>query len=259
MASNSSKPRMTAGSIPQHTKHSIETLISYINAQKTTVLLLQASIALSQAEDLKAEQIVHRALHTASTAPSPRDPKHVARCHYWLGRIAWFRDDLVQARECFRTAIADDGLRGLPEGHDIDEYLYLLRREVKYAYRDGQQCPPRTKVSEEYNNPRKRKLGEMKRRPEVPRRSFKAKSVHKKADLNQQTSSLQNMPFRFRMYPTELAPRMRPTNIFPEQPYEFLVPSEQWEAIRQKIKGKLVTMEFLKRERLRVWSRLQKL
>ncbi|EAU37397.1 predicted protein [Aspergillus terreus NIH2624] len=259
MASTSPNSRITAGSIPQHTKHSIDTLTSYLNAQETTMLLLRASIALSQAEDSKAEQLVRRALHTATNAPTPRDPKHVARCHYWLGHIAWFRNDLAQARECFRTALAEDGLRGLPEGHDIDEYLYILRRGVKYGDRDGRRCPPRTKVSGEYNNPRKRKQGEMRRRPEAPRRSSKAKPVPNKADVNQQTSSLQHMQFRFRMYPTELAPRSRPTKIFPEQAYEFLVPAEEWEVIRQRIKGKLVTMEFLKRERVRMWKRLQKL
>ncbi|KAL4893567.1 hypothetical protein BDV59DRAFT_201747 [Aspergillus ambiguus] len=234
-------------------------------AQEITLLLLQASIALSHAQDTKAEQLVRRALHIVSSAPEPRDPKHAARCQYWLGRIAWFRDKPTQARGCFRAARAEDGLRGLREGHEIDEYLFLLQRGVRYAHRGGQQDPLPTsqregESSKDYKNPRKRKRWELTRRSPQVKLSSKVKSTPPhKVDSEQQSHCLPRVQFRFRMYPTGLASRTRPTNIFAEQEYEGLIPAEKWEVIRQKNEGRVVTMEFLKGERVRMWRSLRKL
>ncbi|KAB8233770.1 uncharacterized protein BDW43DRAFT_77874 [Aspergillus alliaceus] len=85
-----------------------------------------------------------------------------------------------------------------------------------------------------------------------PRRVLPIRRKHQNWD----TAWLQNSRFRppqgqftFTMYPTGIASRTRPTNIFPEQIYECVVPEEKWNSICKRIKGKYITMGFLAYER----------
>ncbi|RAH49772.1 uncharacterized protein BO95DRAFT_479066 [Aspergillus brunneoviolaceus CBS 621.78] len=54
--------------------------------------------------------------------------------------------------------------------------------------------------------------------------------------------------FTFEMYPQGMAPRTRPTNIFPEQRNEILMSEESWKAFNEYVQDKGVTMSYLDRE-----------
>ncbi|PYH75872.1 hypothetical protein BO82DRAFT_359644 [Aspergillus uvarum CBS 121591] len=54
--------------------------------------------------------------------------------------------------------------------------------------------------------------------------------------------------FTFEMYPQGMAPRTRPTNIFPEQRNEILMSEESWKVFNEYVQGKGVTMSYLDRE-----------
>lgn len=56
-------------------------------------------------------------------------------------------------------------------------------------------------------------------------------------------------PFTFRCYPLGLAPRTRPTNIFPPQPCEHILTAEEWEFLQKRTKGRAISMGYLARER----------
>lgn len=60
---------------------------------------------------------------------------------------------------------------------------------------------------------------------------------------------LQQCKFTVRCYPKGLAPRTRPTMIFPEQPGENLLSADQWRALQAHFKDRVVTMSYLARER----------
>ncbi|PKY04540.1 hypothetical protein P168DRAFT_318863 [Aspergillus campestris IBT 28561] len=60
---------------------------------------------------------------------------------------------------------------------------------------------------------------------------------------------LEQAPFTFRMYPTGVAARTRPTKVFKEHPNEVLMPAKEWETIRKDAKDKWVTMSLLAHER----------
>ncbi|KAJ5909347.1 hypothetical protein N7504_003990 [Penicillium tannophilum] len=55
--------------------------------------------------------------------------------------------------------------------------------------------------------------------------------------------------FTFRCYPKGLAPRTRPTEIFPEQPGENILTAEIWQVLHQHFKIEGVTLAYLSRER----------
>lgn len=55
--------------------------------------------------------------------------------------------------------------------------------------------------------------------------------------------------FEFTSYPKGLADRYRPTNIFPEQRYEWIMPELEWKTVHENWKDKSVTMSFLAYER----------
>jgi hypothetical protein len=55
--------------------------------------------------------------------------------------------------------------------------------------------------------------------------------------------------FEFTLYPRGLAPRTRPTNIFPEHIYEYICPAERWKSLRETIKNMVVTWALLAYER----------
>lgn len=57
--------------------------------------------------------------------------------------------------------------------------------------------------------------------------------------------------FTFRCYPKGLAPRTRPTEIFPEQPGENILSAEEWQMLHQYYKNKRVTLAYLSFERWR--------
>lgn len=60
---------------------------------------------------------------------------------------------------------------------------------------------------------------------------------------------LETRPFTLRCYPKGLAPRTRPTNIFPPQPGEIILSAQEWESLRRRAKDRAVTMGYLARER----------
>lgn len=62
--------------------------------------------------------------------------------------------------------------------------------------------------------------------------------------------------FTFTKYFTGPAPRTRPTNIFPKQPYERIYTQEIWERIMARAANIPVTMRFLMRERERMLKEL---
>jgi hypothetical protein len=55
--------------------------------------------------------------------------------------------------------------------------------------------------------------------------------------------------FTFRCYFNGLAPRTRPTKIFPEQPGENILSAEEWQALHQRFQNKRVTLAYLEFER----------
>ncbi|KAJ5549568.1 hypothetical protein N7513_006802 [Penicillium frequentans] len=57
--------------------------------------------------------------------------------------------------------------------------------------------------------------------------------------------------FTFRCYPKGLAPRSRPTEIFPEQPGENILIAEKWQVLHEHFKIKRVTLAYLSLERWR--------
>ncbi|RMJ22125.1 hypothetical protein PHISP_07009 [Aspergillus sp. HF37] len=59
----------------------------------------------------------------------------------------------------------------------------------------------------------------------------------------------QQSPFTFTMYPKGLAPRHRMTDIFDEQCWEWIMPRDEWEDVREAWAGKSTTMLFLATER----------
>ncbi|KAJ5797342.1 uncharacterized protein N7503_006638 [Penicillium pulvis] len=62
---------------------------------------------------------------------------------------------------------------------------------------------------------------------------------------------LSQSKFTFRCYPKGLAPRSRPTEIFPEQPGENIIAAEKWEVLHEHFKIKRVTLAYLSLERWR--------
>ncbi|KAJ5998332.1 hypothetical protein N7451_006142 [Penicillium sp. IBT 35674x] len=57
--------------------------------------------------------------------------------------------------------------------------------------------------------------------------------------------------FTFRCYPKGLAPRTRPTEMFPEQPGENILTAENWQVLHRHFKNKRVTLTYLSFERWR--------
>lgn len=63
---------------------------------------------------------------------------------------------------------------------------------------------------------------------------------------------LETRSFTLRCYPQGLAPRTRPTNIFPPQPGEIILSAQEWENLRRRAKDRTVTMGYLAREMRRM-------
>ncbi|KAJ5123227.1 hypothetical protein N7448_009324 [Penicillium atrosanguineum] len=57
-----------------------------------------------------------------------------------------------------------------------------------------------------------------------------------------------NHKFTFRCYPKGLSPRYRPTKIFRPHPLEIIYTEETWRKLRQRFKGKIITMTWLANE-----------
>lgn len=60
---------------------------------------------------------------------------------------------------------------------------------------------------------------------------------------------LRQAPFTFRMYPTGVAARTRPTKLFKEHPSEHLMSTKEWETLCENAADKWVTMSLLAHER----------
>lgn len=60
---------------------------------------------------------------------------------------------------------------------------------------------------------------------------------------------LEGRRFTFRCCLRELAPRTRPTNIFSPQPCEVILSPEQWDYVREGIRGKRISISYLAYER----------
>ena len=78
------------------------------------------------------------------------------------------------------------------------------------------------------------------------------KAVNSYSGLYQQT-------FDFRNYPKGLAARTRGTDIFPEQPWEVILPETDWAHIKENMEGTDTTMGFLRheQEKMSKFSRLK--
>lgn len=271
----------------------IGTVVAHLGGHNYGPAMMEACTALKKARETGSEILI-------------------ARCYYWMGRIAFKLKNFAAAYVHFKAArpcvMNEESLEGI----DVEFYLGLSRSGISEEYRkralhdhnraivegwEEQNPSDRRVVVKSEKRKRDSKTWELVLRPAADRpsrgqsgqRAGTAKRkqnrgkptvwmVHDTADLPQYRNApgaskdatqdrksvtkgtewlaaqqshppLEGRLFTFRCYLSEISTRTRLTNIFSPQPCEVILTDEEWNFLREGLKGTHISLSYLVRER----------
>ncbi|TPR03249.1 hypothetical protein CAN33_0014000 [Aspergillus niger] len=199
----------------------------------------------------------------------------IARCRYWQARVKFAQGNYEKAYRLFRKCQL--WITKQPEARTMAFYLPLCQpglsdqdrqRMLQDAHRPAMQLQKIPTVSEVPDNrDSKRRWNDslhLLSQDNIPQSTHRQNVARPKSLLERQPEDSSGLKlggkqklFTFEMHPKGMAPRFRPTDIFAEQPYEVIVPQEQWEDFIDYHRDQSVTLSYLERERRRYQTVVQ--
>ncbi|OOF91619.1 hypothetical protein ASPCADRAFT_409206 [Aspergillus carbonarius ITEM 5010] len=255
---------------------SLEPFLAYfdgeMNKREITTTLLQGGHYLRDNRLNEAEFHVQKALKLAEDLG---ERPLVARCKYWQGRVKYAQGYYDEAHQWFSECqlwIAE-----YPEANTMAHYMQVCKPELSEEERrriyqetrkHGHRARTESTVGEALATQTSKRPWEnslhLLSAENIPKTVHRRKTAKPKSHLDKQPKDIggfklsrRQKVFSLEIYPIGMASRYRPTKLFPEQPYEIIVPQKKWEDFIEHHKDKSVTMSYLEREQRRYQAKLQ--
>lgn len=208
-----------------------------------SLALTNAALHLGHGQDIEAEDC---ALESLELAKKLNNEAASAQSIYWLGRVEYYRGNYIKAHRHFldaRPCIGED-----PEGQDVTLFLSLFQRGITG---DDRQRMIRSHYARLWPVPKSSVFGTPHARLSDEMSTTESRPVEspRPAQRTKRKQTSLDSPFVFTEYPKGLAERYRPTQVIPEQSFEWIMPKSVWKTVQENWRNKSVTMSFLALER----------
>lgn len=255
---------------------SLDRIISYcdmvVDMSNIRSALRSVELYLGKGQTREAESEVQKARDLAEKYD---DKPVLARCRYWQARVKFAQGKYDKAYTLFCDCQL--WITKQPEASTMAFYLPLCQpglsdqerqRLLEDAQRRAMQ-PEKMQATIEVpdNRDSKRRWEDslhLLSQDTIPQPMHRRRIARPKSLLERQPEDSSGLKlggkqkvFTFEMHPKGMATRFRPTDIFSEQPYEVIVPQEQWEDFIDYHRDQSVTLTYLERERRRYQTVVQ--
>ncbi|OJJ66842.1 hypothetical protein ASPBRDRAFT_48355 [Aspergillus brasiliensis CBS 101740] len=259
------KPRMALEDEPE--SGSLDNIISYcdmiVDKSNIRAAIVKVERYLGKGQTREAELEAQKA---RDLADKYEERRVIARCKYWQARVKFAQGNYDKARRLFHDCQL--WITEYPEASTMAFYLPLCepglndqdrRRMLQDAHRRANQMPPVGEVPKHRDSKRNWEDSlHLLSQDIIPQSVSRRRIARPKSLLDRQPEDPSGLKlggreklFTFEVHPTGMAPRFRPTDIFSAQPYEVIVPQEQWEDFIDYHRDQSVTLSYLERERRR--------
>ncbi|PWY72187.1 hypothetical protein BO94DRAFT_475954 [Aspergillus sclerotioniger CBS 115572] len=255
---------------------SLEPFLAYFDGKmdkrQITSTLFQVGQYLRDNRPNEAESYVQKALNLADKLG---ERPLIARCQYWQGRVKYAQGHYDEAHQWFSECQL--WITEYPEANTMAHYMQVCKPELSEEQRrhicqetrkHGRRARTESTVSVTLATQNSKQSWEdslhLLSAENIPKSVHRRKMATPKSHLDRlprdtggfMLSGRQKL-FSFEIYPIGMASRYRSTKLFPEQPYEIIVPQYRWDDFIEHHKDKSVTMSYLEREQRRYQTKRQ--